>query len=230
MTRTARQVMAGVVMSAMAVAATLSSSANAFAAEGQQTTSSASLDPTAPAGQPAPVGVTLRCDAVVPVDALLQAKIQVLRIFRVVGLQVAWYECAPPSEHMPREPGAEHATTRAPLELTIVIVPRSMADRLQPDDENIGMAPGTATARGRLAYVFYDRVESLSEYFSTAIGQVLGGALAHEIGHLLLPYHSHSRTGLMRATWVSEDFQKLARGWLLFTPEHAALMRARLAQ
>jgi hypothetical protein len=105
-----------------------------------------------------------------------------------------------------------------------------MADRLQPDDEKIGMAPGTATARGQLAYVFYDRVESLSEYFSTAIGQVLGGAVAHEIGHLLLPYHAHSRSGLMRAAWVSEDFQNLARGWLLFTPEQGALMRARLAQ
>jgi len=92
------------------------------------------------------------------------------------------------------------------------------------------MTPGTATARGQLAYVFYDRVESLSEYFSTAIGQVLGGAVAHEIGHLLLPYHSHSRSGLMRVSWISEDFQNLARGWLLFTPEQGALMRARLAQ
>jgi hypothetical protein len=164
-----------------------------------------------------------------PADALRQAKTQVLRIVRMVGLYIAWYDCAVPSEHTPTESAVEHAATLSPLELTVVIVPRSLADRLQPDDEK-GMAPGTATARGQLAYVFYDRVESLSEYFSTAIGQVLGGAVAHEIGHLLLPYHSHCSTGLMRATWVSKDFQDLARGWLLFTPEQGALMRARLAR
>jgi hypothetical protein len=188
------------------------------------------LDRDAPAGQPVPVGVTLRCDAAVPAEALIQAKTQVLRIFRMAGVQIAWHDCAVPSEHTPTEPAAEHAATPSPLELTIKIVPHSMADRLQPDDEKIGMAPGTANARGQLAYVFYDRVESLSEFFSTKIGQVLGAAIAHEIGHLLLPYHSHSRTGLMCATWVSRDFQDLARGWLLFTPEQGALMRARLAQ
>jgi hypothetical protein len=190
----------------------------------------ASLDAAAPAGRPAPVGVTLRCDAPVPADVLMQAKTQVLRIFRVVGLQVAWHGCALPSEHTPAEPAADHAATPSRLELTIKIVPHSMADRLQPDDEKIGMAPGTATARGQLAYVFYDRVEGLSEYFSTALGQVLGGAVAHEIGHLLLPYHAHSRSGLMRAAWVSEDFQNLARGWLLFTREQGELMRTRVAQ
>ena len=185
-----------------------------------------SFDAAAPAGQPVPIGVTLHCDAVVPADALIQAKTQVLRIFHMVGLHVAWYGCDRPSAHSPTEPAAEHALTASPLELTVVIVPRSMADRLQP----MGMAPGTATARGHLAYVFYDQVESLSEHFLTKIGQVLGAAVAHEIGHLLLPYHAHSPSGLMRATWVSKDFQDLGRGWLLFTPEQGALMRSRLAQ
>jgi hypothetical protein len=190
----------------------------------------ASVNAAGPAGQPVPVGITLRCDAAVPADALMQAKTQVLRIFGIVGLHIAWHDCAVPSEHTPTEPAAERAATPSPLELTIKIVPRSMADQLQQDEEKIGMAPGTATARGQLAYVFYDRVESLSEYFSTAIGQVLGGAVAHEIGHLLLPYHAHSRSGLMRAAWVSEDFQNLARGWLLFTREQGELMRTRVAQ
>jgi hypothetical protein len=190
----------------------------------------ASLDASAPAEQPVPVGVTLRCDAAVPADALMQAKRQVLRIFRMVGLHIAWHECAVPSEHMPTESPAEHVSTLSPLELTIVIVPRSMADLLQPNDEMVGMAPGTAAARGKLAYVFYDRVESLSEFFLANVGQVLGHAIAHEIGHLLLPYRSHSRAGLMCATWVSKDFQDLARGWLLFTREQGELMRTRVAQ
>jgi hypothetical protein len=143
----------------------------------------ASLKPAAPARQSVSVGVTLRCPGAVPVYALIQAKTQVLRIFRMVDLDIAWHGCALPSEHTPTEPAAEHAPTPSPLALTVVILPRSMADRLQPDDEKIGMAPGTATARGQLAYVFYDRqlrvtraIDLLAHRARGCVGGVKSGA------------------------------------------------------
>ena len=48
--------------------------------------------------------------------------------------------------------------------------------------------------------------------------------LAHEIGHVLLPDHSHSPVGIMRATW--EDRIVNVPG---FTDEQGATMRALLA-
>jgi hypothetical protein len=181
-----------------------------------------------------PIGVRLRCLAALPSAALRQARTEVVRIYRMAGVQVAWLGCIPAAEDTPSDPAAECTSRPCPLALTIVILPRSMRERLQAarrragqhDEDTMGMAPGTATERGQRAYVFYDRIDEASHFFSADFGQVFGHAIAHEMGHLLLPYPAHSRTGLMRATWVSKDFQDLARGAFLFTAEQAALLRS----
>lgn len=80
----------------------------------------------------------------------------------------------------------------------------------------------------RVAYVFYDRVQQVARRYQTSDGSVLGVAIAHEIGHLLLPYGSHSSSGLMKAVWDNRQFF-LARGGLLrFTAQQAALIRSHL--
>ena len=56
---------------------------------------------------------------------------------------------------------------------------------------------------------------------------VLAHAMAHEIGHLLLPY-GHSAAGLMRADWDAKDMRLAAHGRLNFTREQAELIRTRL--
>lgn len=56
---------------------------------------------------------------------------------------------------------------------------------------------------------------------------VLAHVMAHEIGHLLLPY-GHSSTGLMRANWDVADLRRAVYRQLKFTPEQAALIRAKL--
>jgi hypothetical protein len=88
-----------------------------------------------------------------------------------------------------------------------------------------------------VAYVFYDRVQHIAEtYINTSRDCaacdldnviVLAHVMAHEIGHLLLPY-GHSATGLMRANWDAGDLHRAVYRQLKFTPEQAALIRARL--
>jgi len=51
----------------------------------------------------------------------------------------------------------------------------------------------------RLAYVYYRRVRAEAERHAASISQVLACAIAHEIGHLLMPEAGHSPAGLMRA-------------------------------
>jgi len=55
--------------------------------------------------------------------------------------------------------------------------------------------------------------------------QLLGHALAHEIGHLLLGPNSHSRTGIMRAHWNHDEIERIARAQLLFTDQQAQRIR-----
>ena len=56
---------------------------------------------------------------------------------------------------------------------------------------------------------------------------VLAHAMAHEIGHLLLPY-GHAATGLMRADWDAKDMRLAVHGRLNFTSEQAELIQTRL--
>jgi hypothetical protein len=151
-----------------------------------------------------------------------QAQADLLHLFRRVDVAVEWQGCVPGTADPTAEPSS------SPFAVTVVLLPAVMADRLDPRDDMMGKAPGTATARGRPAYVFYDRLQYIARFFSADVGQVLGNAIAHEVGHLLLPHPSHSTTGLMRAIWVSKDFQDLAHGRFLFTAEHGAVIRARL--
>jgi hypothetical protein len=82
--------------------------------------------------------------------------------------------------------------------------------------------------RGAHATVYYDRVEKL--FFSTKalprIGSLVGAAMAHEIGHVLLGSAEHSPEGVMKASWGLEEFRLLTCKKLHFTPDNAAALRA----
>jgi hypothetical protein len=76
--------------------------------------------------------------------------------------------------------------------------------------------------------VFYDRAKEQAEAMRRFLPQILGHAIAHEIGHVLLRTSGHSSTGIMRAQWTAEDLRRAARGQLLFTPEQSELIRAEI--
>ena len=64
-----------------------------------------------------------------------------------------------------------------------------------------------ATNTGVLATVYADRVEQ------RAAGQMehsllLGRTIAHELGHLVLGFAAHSKSGLMREVWTDEELRR----------------------
>jgi hypothetical protein len=75
--------------------------------------------------------------------------------------------------------------------------------------------------QGVHATVYYDMVEKL--FFSArampGVKELLGAAIAHEIGHVLLGSTEHSAAGIMKARWGQAEFQLLACHRLQFTPE-----------
>ena len=60
------------------------------------------------------------------------------------------------------------------------------------------------------------------------LGKILGHAIAHEVGHVLLGTNGHSVGGLMRARWGRAEWQTVAAAHLAIAPADAEKMAASL--
>jgi hypothetical protein len=86
-----------------------------------------------------------------------------------------------------------------------------------------------AERAGTLATVYVDRVDAMALAAGVDRGELLGRAMAHEVGHLLLGSVDHAPHGLMRATWrIDELRRELPLDWV-FSRAEATEMRLRLA-
>ena len=64
---------------------------------------------------------------------------------------------------------------------------------------------------------------------ATAKGVATRETFTHEMGHLLLPYGSHTSSGLMKSGWDRHQAVLAVTGNLIFVPAQAATIRARLS-
>jgi hypothetical protein len=172
-------------------------------------------------------------DPTVPLHLVLRARSEVARIYGDAGVEITWRGVTFGGDEAERVQAAD----TSPPGLGLVVLSSTFTDKISISTDALGGATGTPEHRGQIAYVFYDRVQSIARAYlsrtqingSSEIDTVivLAHAMAHEIGHLLLP-HGHSETGLMRADWNGTDLRNAADGDLNFTPEQAALIRGRL--
>ncbi len=83
---------------------------------------------------------------------------------------------------------------------------------------------------GVLATIYVDRVDALAAQAGVDQSTLLGRAVAHEIGHLILGTTDHARSGLMRATWKSDEVRRdMPLDWI-FSERQGAEIRLRLAE
>lgn len=73
--------------------------------------------------------------------------------------------------------------------------------------------------------VFNERIEQFSQTALASVPKLLGNAMAHEIGHVLLESGEHSSTGIMKARWGKADIQTVAARFLAFTDDQAGVLR-----
>jgi hypothetical protein len=67
---------------------------------------------------------------------------------------------------------------------------------------------------GTLATIYGDRVRLVAARTGVVEATLLGRAIAHEIGHLLLGTSQHATSGLMRAEWSDRELRNnLAADW-----------------
>jgi hypothetical protein len=150
----------------------------------------------------------------VPAVILDRAEQQASGIYRQNGIELEWKQC--PCD-----------LALGPTDVMLRIIPRLFASNSAGfRSDHLGFA-ASSQQRGVLATIFYNRVEDLTRGGDPSC--ILGHAIAHELGHLLLGQDAHSTTGLMQAHWTRDDLKLAARGCLQFTSEQAERLRAGVA-
>ena len=145
-----------------------------------------------------------------PPTVVHQAQEEVTRVYARIGVPLEWDGSA----------GAEPA-------IRIVLLPYETGDLRHAGNTVMGAAVRTANGNA-VAYVYYRRVQAEAERYEVSTSLVLACAIAHELGHLLLPVRAHTPTGLMRACWSRDEFQRAEQGQLRFLPDDVARIRAGL--
>jgi hypothetical protein len=154
----------------------------------------------------------------VPSKVLAMAEGQAGMIFREAGVEVTWENSTPPKDPSKANPISPRPPDAAVIDLRIVAHFAPVAGMLRYDSMGFAVPPDTAT----ISHAWVEKLASLGiaeEY------QVLGAAMAHEIGHLFLGPNSHSPVGVMRAGWKEDELLEASQARLTFTSDQARHIR-----
>ena len=185
-----------------------------------------SATPQASATDPVPahtLTVALFNDARVPPAVLTGAQETSSYIFAKSGIDIRWMLCGREDESPEERSACSQPEFPGHLDVHIVSgcpgLPNSVFGISYLSPEGIGTQ----------ADVCYTKIASSHGVGSVEPGTLLGHAMAHELGHLLLGSNSHSVTGLMCANWRTKDLIDMEQGVLLFSEEQSRKMKAKLS-
>jgi len=152
---------------------------------------------------------------------LAAAKLEAEHIFRRAGISLQWIECRVPGQD-------DGAACTEPLLPGRDLILR-LVDRTPARDERIVALGESMLDReqggGVLMTVDLFGVRTVAGGASTSMLTLLGRAIAHEMGHLLLGSVDHPRLGLMRALWSHDELRGLKPAHWEFSGREAARMR-----
>ncbi len=148
---------------------------------------------------------------------LAAAEAEADRIFRDAGIATSWLNCPLSISEAQANPICIEPCP--PNRLAVRIIADAPADSAK-------MLLGVALSEGGIyATIYYLRVDTNAKLQIAGHSQILGHAMAHEIGHLLLGPVPHTPSGIMRGQWTAEGLQSMAVGAIHFNPQQSALIR-----
>jgi hypothetical protein len=157
-------------------------------------------------------------------ETLASARAEAEQIFRGARIDVKWIDCS--------VPGKTHgATCTEPLvpgrDLMLRLVDRTPASVAEAQRVlALGESMVDVEERGGVLMTLdLFRVRTVAARAATGVALLLGRAIAHEIGHLLLGSAEHARLGLMRALWSHDELRGLKPANWSFSSREAAQMR-----
>ena len=177
------------------------------------------LDATGANAQTAPaVRVVLHDSSAATGQLLADARDFAVGVFRQAGIEVA----------MATGDQAPACAASGSGQFCIQVLLRPKHPQFEPGKvRTMGVALAADGSRAVVS-VYLDAVADVARRYGQPLGKILGIALAHEIGHVLLPPPSHSPTGIMQASWEGDAIRHAVAGDIAFTDRQAALMRNRL--
>jgi hypothetical protein len=173
--------------------------------------------------QPTMSRVTVRVYEVPSLDARLKATALDVASAALASalVDVSWKPCTAPA-------GASACDTPPGGDLVVRLV-RSTVERR---DETVPLGDAhvdTGSGSAVLATVYIDRVARVAKASGMDQGTLLGYAVAHELGHLLLARDTHGVRGLMRSVWRDDELRSDRKTDWAFTAEETTAIRDRLA-
>lgn len=168
---------------------------------------------------PPAVLVVIHDSAQVPLEELARARTLAATVFARAGVNVDW--------DVPEGVGACRSDTEPRFCIQVLLRPRNPQSAPGPR-RIMGLALAADQGRAVLS-LYFDAVTAVARHYGFPRAEVLGLALAHEMGHVLLPPPSHSATGIMQPSWEGDDIRHVLTGDVTFTEAQVLAMRSRLA-
>ena len=155
--------------------------------------------------------------------ALAVAEKQAKSILDRAGVDLVWVAC---ESGVGRGPADPCSRDRGPAEFWFRITARKPSSTTK---EMLGFTELGENRRDRASGIYYAAALELAEFWGIRLGDVLGAAVAHEAGHLLLGADAHSTRGVMQPHWNRLQFDLIGLGRLSFTASEGKAIRDRIA-
>jgi len=164
----------------------------------------------------------------VPAADLAAAREEAQAVLQQAGVHIVWADCWVGN----RQPESAPARCQEPVggDIVLRLQKTSKTDRSRFVSMGFSLV-GTAGAAPFLATVYVDRVDSVARGIGIDARRLLGLAMSHEIGHVLLNSNTHAASGLMRAEWSLNELRRNDAGaWRFLDAEAARVHTAALAR
>jgi hypothetical protein len=151
-----------------------------------------------------------------PPAAVGRAETEAGRILAEAGLRAVWIDCL--DRHSTDARTGLCGKAREPVDVVLRFLPGQTRSGSQDNLFGVAFLP-------TLASVYYEYAVRLAGR-DNEVPVILGCAIAHEVGHLLLGPSSHSAGGIMLGEWGPKELQLALMGRLLFASQQAKLIQA----
>ena len=152
-------------------------------------------------------------------------------IVSAASVELLWKTCPEPARAAMSTNTRRHGACELPLapgELAVRIVRSGVVEDGTRRELPLGDATlNSQTGKGVLATIYIDRVNWMAEQAGVDAGALLGRAIAHELGHLLMATGAHGSNGLMRPVWSQSEIRRRQIDDWIFRPREIAAIKAR---
>jgi hypothetical protein len=143
-------------------------------------------------------------------------------IVSAASVEVVWRPC----EGRARNPDA-CAAPLASGELALRLVRSYTSDDYRRELPLGDALIDTAAGAGVLATIYVDRVDWMAAHGGVDRHALLGRAIAHELGHLLMATSAHGTSGLMRSVWSRSEIRRGQKTDWIFGAREIVAIHAR---